>query len=134
MQPYYEKVKMPDMLFPIRMFINKDLTEKRLNVHPHWHKECEILYIMEGQARQQIGEYFFEVVKGDLIIILSDQLHSTYSIDEKECVILVLQFCPEYFMLSSSTHTYKNHILHLTICFLANPLEQKKDLENNYLF
>lgn len=81
---------------------------------------------MEGQARQQIGEYFFEVVKGDLIIILSDQLHSTYSIDEKECVILVLQFCPEYFMLSSSTHTYKKSYLAFNDMLFSKPFITEK--------
>lgn len=73
---------------PIRIFhSNKDMLS---TVHPHWHDEIEILYFVSGTATQQINNSIFEVKKGDLVIINSDSVHSTHSVREEECEILVI--------------------------------------------
>lgn len=91
MNPYCEKVDMPDEQFRIKGFISSSF-EHVLEVHPHWHEEIEILYVLNGHAVQQVNDSFFTVVPGDLVIIGSGQLHSTYSYQGNNCDIRVLMF------------------------------------------
>lgn len=91
MKPYFEKVAMPDESFRIKSFFSEQF-EHVIAVHPHWHPEVEILYIVDGHATQQVNEYYFTTEPGDIIIIGKDQLHSTYSYQNSQCRILVLMF------------------------------------------
>ncbi len=103
MKPLREEINMPDRMFPMRMFVNRAIGP-RVYVHPHWHEEIEVLYVLEGGAVQQVNKRFFNIEKEDLIIIGSDEIHSTYTEHDKNTDILVLQFKP--FMLGS-THNIK---------------------------
>lgn len=90
-EPYSEKVVMPDDRFKIKSFVSLAF-ENAISVHPHWHSEIEILYIVDGRAIQQINEHIFETETGDIIIIGRDQLHSTYSYQSSRCEILAIMF------------------------------------------
>lgn len=91
MKPNYENVDMPDKTFPIRISMNSS-DNHRIFVHPHWHEEIEILYMVTGDAIQQINENVFRLVPGDLAIIGSNDIHATYTEHEGRYEILVLQF------------------------------------------
>lgn len=91
MESIYEIVDMPDSNFRIKSFISSDL-EHLIEVHPHWHPEIEILYFIEGMARQQINDKTFIAKAGDIVIINKDQIHSTYSYAGNGCSILVIMF------------------------------------------
>lgn len=96
MKPYHENIIMPDRLLPVKAWIRKD--EEYIFVHPHWHDEIEILYIMEGEAVQQINGKIFNAVKGDIICIAGNDVHSTYTIKGCYNEILVIQFCCDFIM------------------------------------
>ncbi|HHW47238.1 MAG TPA: AraC family transcriptional regulator [Clostridiaceae bacterium] len=100
MEPLRELVDMPDKSFPVRIFLRSS-SEEHVFVHPHWHQEVEILYIIEGTATQQINEHIFSAVKGDIIVIGSDAVHSTYTQRDEDNKIIVLQFNADYFKSSS---------------------------------
>lgn len=91
MKPYCEKLTMPDNRLMAKSFITSSL-EHVIQVHPHWHSEVEILFFIEGCAKQQVNEHFFTADPGDIVIIGKDQLHSTYTYGRDECKILVVQF------------------------------------------
>lgn len=91
MDSYCENVHMPDQQFKIKSFL-VSLSEQNSKVHPHWHQEVEILYFLEGCAKQQVNEHFYTAEAGDIIIIARDQLHSTYTFQGSECTVLTIQF------------------------------------------
>lgn len=91
MMSYNENVVMPDERFRIKSFISSTF-EHVIAVHPHWHSEIEILYIIDGCAIQQVNEHFFTAETGDIIVIGRNQLHSTYSYQGSKCEILVIMF------------------------------------------
>ncbi|HEY5584798.1 MAG TPA: AraC family transcriptional regulator [Ruminiclostridium sp.] len=82
---------MPDQQFKIKILITSSF-EHVMEVHPHWHDEVEILYVSNGTAIQQVNDRFFPIVPGDLVVISSGQLHSTYSNQGSKCDIFVLLF------------------------------------------
>jgi len=91
---------MPDKFFPVRIFLRSS-SEEYVFVHPHWHQEVEILYIVEGTATQQVNDRIFGVKKGDIIVIGSDAVHSTYTQRNEDNKLIVLQFNADYFKSSS---------------------------------
>jgi len=91
---------MPDKFFPVRIFLRSS-SEEHVFAHPHWHQEVEILYIVEGTATQQINDHIFSAGKGDIIVIGSDAVHSTYTQRNEDNKIIVLQFNADYFKPSA---------------------------------
>lgn len=91
MDIYRETIFPPEYSYKVKSFYSSDM-EHAITVHPHWHTAVEILFILEGCAKQQVNDSFFTAEAGDIIIIAEDQLHSTYSFKGIACNILVLQF------------------------------------------
>lgn len=108
MQPYFEMPEMPDL--PIKIF-NASTLDNQIQVHPHWHKEIEVLYICEGHAKQQIGNHFFDLFRNDIVVIGKNQLHSTYSQCGSNCNILVFMFNIENFLLPDMS-SHEKALLH----------------------
>ena len=48
------------------------------NLHnlPHWHYDCEFIYVEEGKSKVFVGGEEYNVVKGDGIFVDSGQIHS----------------------------------------------------------
>ncbi|MCR5743050.1 MAG: AraC family transcriptional regulator [Lachnospiraceae bacterium] len=59
----------------------------------HWHYFMEILYIVEGQVRLQIGNQEFIAKPGELVVLLPSILHSISTLTDK-CVYSVIKFSP----------------------------------------
>ena len=96
MEPFRENVKMPEMMFPVRAWLNKG--SEYIFVHPHWHDTIEILYIKDGEATQQVNDKIFNVCKGDIVCIASNDVHSTYTYGNIPPEILVVQFNTDFIM------------------------------------
>lgn len=91
MQAYNEKIALPSV--PVRCFVRRSGELKdEVFVHPHWHEAVEVLYFVRGRARQQIGDRIFIARPEDIVVVWSDQIHSTYRLKEEDCVIGVYQF------------------------------------------
>ena len=74
-----------------------DNRESNIGVDPHWHDCFEILYILEGRARQIINNIEFKTEKGDVVIIKQGDVHETYCDKDIDCKILVVKFLPAIF-------------------------------------
>lgn len=96
MKPSHEMIPMPYAAFPVRFFLRSNQKEADIYVHPHWHDLVEILFVQKGNIHQQINNDIFDAGIGSLIVISSDQVHSTYTHKEDKNVILVLQFDPDF--------------------------------------
>lgn len=96
MLPYKEKVELSE--FPVKYFVSRSSENKLIEAHPHWHSAIEILYVVSGKANQQLGENIVKIEKGDIVIIWSNQFHSTCSVIKDYCEIAVLQFNADMFI------------------------------------
>lgn len=125
MELYFEKVIMPDEGLRIRSGVSS-ASEHMIEVHPHWHNEVEILFFINGYAKQQVDDHIFIAEPGDIVIISSDQIHSTYSYQESKCDILVVMFDAANLFGNQanqvSTQSYGN-----TVHF-KNPIKTSEDL------
>lgn len=100
MLPYKENIDLSE--FPVKFFTASSDQYKTIAAHPHWHNAIELLYVTSGTASQQIGERIIKIEKGDIVLIWSNQFHSTYSINDGHCEISVLQINTNVFITPAS--------------------------------
>ena len=90
---------------PVKYFISSTADGREVVAHPHWHDAVEILYVINGKAKQQIDKNIFDIEKGDIVIIWHDQIHSSYSIPGHDFEVAVLQFIiDDRYYLDKSIH------------------------------
>lgn len=94
MEPFKEELIKRDSPFPVDIFINDNILVN-ISSDPHWHDCCEILYVIEGKASQQINDKYFTTNKNDLIILNEGDIHSTYCDLYENTRILVIKFLPD---------------------------------------
>lgn len=94
MEPYKEEILQHNLPFPVDIFIS-DNSINNISADPHWHDCCEILYILEGTAEQQINEKYFKTSRHDLVLLNEGDIHSTYCAKDENTRILVIKFLPE---------------------------------------
>lgn len=99
MKAYQQRLGVASKILPLESFLSED---KDITVHPHWHTEIEILYVLEGCAMQQIANQYFPIFAGDIVFIGSNYLHSTYSVGNEACRIRVLQFLTKSLLPAST--------------------------------
>lgn len=93
MQPYKENLIHNSLSFPVDIFIQDNLI-KNIVVDSHWHDCYEILFMLEGEALQQVNDKTFKVVKDDIVILKEGDIHSTYTEPFEKTRILVIKFLP----------------------------------------
>jgi AraC-like DNA-binding protein len=94
MNPYKENEIRRDLPFPVDIFIRDNL-KNHVVVEPHWHDCIEILYMLEGNARQYVNDKHFEVQKEDIVILHEGDIHCTYCAPGEDVRILVVKFLPD---------------------------------------
>ena len=62
----------------------------------HWHKEIEIILVLKGQLNIKIGSDDYLLEEDDLIVINSNQVHSTTD-QAEDIILLVMQIDPSYY-------------------------------------
>ncbi|MBU3191048.1 AraC family transcriptional regulator [Clostridium bowmanii] len=132
MEPYCEKSRIHDMKTKINIF-SYSPKKYEPHVHLHWHKALEILYIIKGSIRVQIDNRSLILSKGDLIVIGSEQIHSTNADSEGDEEILVFHIAPDFIETSFFNIEDKNSIelfMKNKIRFPEPIIEKDADIRN----
>lgn len=79
-RPSYEKIIIEDPDFPVVVLENdKPHDTPRQQLCPlHWHEHLELHYITEGSLDIWVDQTQYSLHKGDLIVINSNDIHSSY--------------------------------------------------------
>lgn len=125
MEFFNEKVFYENPLLSLRVFQssrqNDDLGTW------HYHKELEILVILDGCLDVYVEEEYYAMKRGDVVLIGSNQLHRDRSFREHRLTYIVLQFDIQQFF-GQHTMPYlqyfsetKRPLSHLNYIFEENP-------------
>ena len=98
MEPYLEKkVIVPgEVTYPFSCFIT-DSNTGRPYVSPHFHDYIEILYIVKGQMKIQLGNESYDFTSGSVVLVDSREVHCT-DIDVNTLTeVIVLKLEPHMF-------------------------------------
>lgn len=100
MQIYNEFIPYANPLLPVRIFRYRRYRE--VFVDWHFHKEVEMLYIIEGHLDLYIGDQLYALKEGDVLIIGASQLHRDRSYEGVKLKYVVFQFdIQQYFDASA---------------------------------
>lgn len=78
----YRKPNMSDIDFPI--VVSKATCRKNVVfVDNHWHKQIELLLLLNGEAICKCNSQAFQIKEGDLIIVNSNDMHFFQSLDNE---------------------------------------------------
>ncbi|WP_281815490.1 helix-turn-helix domain-containing protein [Vallitalea longa] len=119
MKPYKENLILPEFPFPVDVFI-QDNQKSNITVKPHWHDCVEILYMIEGNALQQINDKVIDVKTNDVILLVNGDIHGTWCNNYDKTKILVVKFLTD--MLSNLSVIYESKYI---ITFLQKTRNQK---------
>ncbi|GAA0177847.1 hypothetical protein SH2C18_09960 [Clostridium sediminicola] len=91
MQIYKENLVHNGLSFPVDIFIKDNLINNDVQ-HPHWHEWHQIMYMLEGDALQQVNDKTTKVKKDDIIILKKGDIHTTYIEPSITTSILFIEF------------------------------------------
>lgn len=75
---------------PFKLFVNS------VNYIPfHWHKEVEILYVLEGSVNMHLDQKQFTLNQDDVVVVNSMSVHKIER-SNQDNILLTLQFSPEW--------------------------------------
>ncbi len=83
----------------------------------HWHNEMEFLLVLEGSVSIRVGEEVYYLKENDIILVNSDELHSTRKTKD-ENVLLAVQ-------INSNFYSSLSLIL-IKLDSIVNPLNTRK--------
>lgn len=62
----------------------------------HWHKEMEIMFVLQGSVEIRVGQELYTLRENDLILVNRNEVHSTNRTDEDN-ILLALQISVDFF-------------------------------------
>ena len=92
MLPYRENLEERLEASPLLIFLNHRHTAGRMAAE-HWHPCLELLYVLDGEAEQTIGDSRFVFHAKDTLLIPSGAVHATQATRD-DCYISVTLFDP----------------------------------------
>ncbi len=90
----HEAIYSPHIDLFVELRVREDSYEMRSF---HFHKKHEIYYLVQGTRRYFIGDTAYLINAGDLVIIPSDQIHKTSSVEQSGHVRYVVNFSEDSF-------------------------------------
>lgn len=81
---YLERVE-PEADLKIRSFVD----EGHVFVHPHWHKEIEIIYVKKGTINIGVNDQPIQLTEGEIYIVNAGEVHYFFASPDSERVILI---------------------------------------------
>ncbi|MEE1061423.1 MAG: AraC family transcriptional regulator [Ruminococcus sp.] len=83
----------------------------------HWHKEMEIIYVVNGQGTVTVQTTRYNLCEGDIILIQPETLHSIEQLDDKHM---------EYFNIIFDFNLLENNTSYCYINYLKPIYERRK--------
>lgn len=97
MDKIYEKHPYLNKKFPILFHL--DLQKRKSFSHIHWHENIEILFFEKGKGEVFIDEHIVKAEAGDIVVINSEEMHSTRTTTDNNviylCLIIDKNFCEQ---------------------------------------
>lgn len=129
MNSYKEEILSHDEAFPVEVFIS-DNQKDTIYVEPHFHECVEILFMLEGNANQQVNNHSISLEKHDMLILNEGDIHSTYCEPFIDTKILVIKFMPEI-INSSGTRNFESKYIYAFMYNKSNRAYHLADILRN---
>lgn len=118
-----EKMTMPNPDFCMKLTKNHSKGLNSTAFYTHWHREMELLYILEGSALFKCNDKSFIVNKKDLVVVNCNEIHYGQNITEDL----------KYYCIILDPHILNSRIIDLCDSKYINPIIENRILFNNVI-
>lgn len=97
--------------YPVDFYL-LNTTESLMDIIPwHWHKEMELIYILDGCGEFRISEDSFKIHEGEVLLINSQVMHSfCVAPGDETCTYIDIVFRPDFLISPSQPTLYTKYI------------------------
>lgn len=94
-------IKLFYLQYPLKLS-DKHVADDKASVYMpksqlHWHKEVEILYVVEGVLNVTCGQKEYQLHESDFILFNSNEVHTSYTMDLEKSSFICLQIHEKLF-------------------------------------
>ena len=100
-----EVVEYENLLLPISIKIRELIQYKNKRALCHWHDDIEIIKILSGSMNFYINGEIFRLIKDDILIVNSKQIHYGYEYNHDDCKFICLMVNPSVLKMAMSQQT-----------------------------
>ncbi len=96
--------------FPV--LFHTDVIQKNMSFCPHWHENLEVLCVIDGKGKIQLGSEEIVAQEGDCIIINTNVMHNVFPITSYityNCLIVNIDVLSQ-FGIDLASYNLENHI------------------------
>lgn len=102
-----EVVEYENLLLPISIKIRKLIQYKNKRALCHWHDDIEIIKILSGSMNFYINGEIFRLIKDDILIVNSKQIHYGYEYNHDDCKFICLMVNPSVLKINKAMYLIK---------------------------
>lgn len=127
-EPYLYRIHIPDPDFPILFHIHTCSEPRAEIVGRHWHREMEILSVLEGRMRVHAADRSFVAETGDLIVVGSNEVHGIANLEGESvhgCITVDLRFLEGNFF-DACDRKYVSAIARSSVSFGEAPFRDEE--------
>ena len=99
-----EVVEYENLLLPISIKIRKLIQYKNKRALCHWHDDIEIIKILSGSMNFYINGEIFRLIKDDILIVNSKQIHYGYEYNHDDCKFICLMVNPSVLKINKAMY------------------------------
>lgn len=99
-----EVVEYENLLLPISIKIRELIQYKNKRALCHWHDDIEIIKILSGSMNFYINGEIFHLIKDDILIVNSKQIHYGYEYNHDDCKFICLMVNPSVLKINKAMY------------------------------
>lgn len=99
-----EVVEYENLLLPISIKIRELIQYKNKRALCHWHDDIEIIKILSGSMNFYINGEIFRLIKDDILIVNSKQIHYGYEYNHDDCKFICLMVNPSVLKINKAMY------------------------------
>ena len=99
-----EVVEYENLLLPISIKIRELIQYENKRALCHWHDDIEIIKILSGSMNFYINGEIFHLIKDDILIVNSKQIHYGYEYNHDDCKFICLMVNPSVLKINKAMY------------------------------
>ena len=104
-----EVVEYENLLLPISIKIRELIQYENKRALCHWHDDIEIIKILSGSMNFYINGEIFHLIKDDILIVNSKQIHYGYEYNHDDCKFICLMVNPSVLKINKAM--YREYVI-----------------------
>lgn len=109
-----EQTKHGHAIFPCAIYQVESVPNKEEKIYCHWHKELELLLVLDGNASLHVGQQVYPISSGDFAFIPSNAVHMVLGKPDADFRFIAVVFHPDFIRSFGNDSIQEKYLTPLT--------------------